>query len=96
MIHASKLYATAVMRINYPTHKGQPNPKHGWHFLVGTIPAGCWDQTRNDGTGGSRLYETEAAAILDAVRHGAEVVQRCNCTRADVAGIRAALDQSTT
>ena len=33
MTMLSAKYPTVILRVNYPIHKGQPNPKHGmFHF----------------------------------------------------------------
>lgn len=78
-------YSTAIQQINYPVHNGNPNPAHGMFFMVGSIPAGCWDATRNNGTGGSKLYGTEDAAIRDAIANGATYIQGADCRRIDPA-----------
>ena len=75
----SAKFSTAIQRINYPIHRGQPNPAHGKYFIVGSIPAACYDQSRNDGHGGSMLFgsEAECAAAIEAA--GVERYQLCNC-----------------
>ena len=35
----------------------------GRFYIVGTIPASCYDTTRNGGAGGSKSYATEAEAL---------------------------------
>ncbi len=32
-------FSTAIQQVNYPMHKGLPNPAHGKFFFVGSIPA---------------------------------------------------------
>lgn len=81
---AQQNYSTAVMQINYPIHNGRPNPAHGKFFFVGSIPAGCYDQTRNGGRGGSKLYDTEDAAIRDAVANGSTYVQGADCRKINI------------
>ena len=84
-MNAQQRYSTAVQQINYPVHNGRPNPAHGKFFFVGSIPAGCYDQARNNGLGGSKLYETEDAAIRDAIANGAAYVQGADCRKIDIA-----------
>jgi hypothetical protein len=71
--------STAIQRINHPTHKGAPNPAHGKFFFVGSIPAACYDLARNEGRGGSKLYDTEASAIQAAIEAGADRIQGVDC-----------------
>lgn len=67
-------FPTCVQRINYPIHKGQPNPAHGKYVLVGSIPADCYDfESRS-----SKRYDTEQEAIDAAISAGAERIQRCD------------------
>jgi hypothetical protein len=68
-------FPTCVMQVNYPIHKGQPNPRHGKFFFVGSIPAGCYDFERN----GSKFYDSEAEAIAAADAAGAERIQGVDC-----------------
>jgi hypothetical protein len=72
--------STCVQRVDYPMHKGAPNPAHGKFFFVGHIPAECYDVTRNNGRGGSRFYDTEEQAISAAFAAGVESVQRTDYT----------------
>ena len=70
-------FSTAIQQVNYPIHKGQPNPKHGMFFFVGSIPAACYDSER----GGSMFYATEQDAIDAAIAAGAERIQGVDCRR---------------
>ena len=73
-------YSTAIMRVNYPIHQGKPNPAHGKYFFVGSILAACYDQSRNNGRGGSKFYETEQDAINAAIEAGATRIQKTDCS----------------
>lgn len=89
IVRASILTAqlsTAVLRINRPIHRGQPNPAHGKFFLVGSVPAACYDASR----GASHIYETEDAAIDAAFSAGATDIQRTDCSFAVRNGQRVA------
>ena len=86
LLHAGLRYTTAVQQINYPEHNGRANPWHGMFFFVGSIPAGCWEDSRNDGRGGSKIYPTEDAAIRAAIAAGAERIQGADCRFIDPAG----------
>jgi hypothetical protein len=68
--------STAILRIDYPVHNGKPNLAHGKFYLVGHIPADCYDWTRH----GSKLYDTEQDAIVAAKAAGATRIQRCDCS----------------
>ena len=68
-------YSTAVQQINNPKNPGF----HGKFFFVGSIPADCYDQARNCGAGGSKIYDTEDAAIQAAIKAGAERIQGADC-----------------
>jgi len=70
-------FSTAIQQVNYPIHKGQPNPAHGKFFFVGSIPAACYDSER----GGSKFYATEQDAIDAAIAAGAERIQGVDCRR---------------
>lgn len=72
-------FSSAVQQINYPIHRGAPNPAHGKFFIVGSIPAACWDPARNDGRGGSCLYDSESDAIAALQAAGAECIQGADC-----------------
>lgn len=85
VLHAGLRYSTAVQQINYPVHDGRPNPCHGLFFFVGSIPAECWDESRNGGAGGSKIYPTEDAAIRAAIAAGAERIQGADCRIIDPA-----------
>ena len=67
--------STAVQQINYPMHRGAPNPSHGKFFIVGSVPAPCYDADR----GRSRIYDTEAEAIAAVIAAGATLVQGADC-----------------
>ena len=66
---------TCVQQVNYPIHKGQPNPWHGKFYLVGTIPGACYDVEHNH----SQYYDTEQEAIDAARKGGAERIQDTKC-----------------
>jgi hypothetical protein len=88
-------FSTALRQINYPMHKGQPNPAHGKFHFVGTIPANCWDETRNGGRGGAVCFDTEDEAIAAAIAGGATRIQRCDCSFVDIdAWIEAKCDEA--
>ena len=72
--------STAIQQVNYPIHKGAPNPMHGKFIFVGLIPAPCYDQTRNNGKGGSKFYDSEQQAIDAARAAGATRIQRADCS----------------
>lgn len=57
------VYPTVIQKIDYPTHNGHPNPFHGQFFIVGSIPAACYDPER----GKSKIYPT-----LEAIRGAIE------------------------
>ena len=71
-------YSTAIQRVNYPEGK-----RHGKFFIVGTIPATCYDHDRN----GSRFYENELdalQAILDdpwIAENPSHTIQRADCSK---------------
>lgn len=69
-------FSTAIQRINYPTHKGKPNPSHGKYYFVGSIPSVCYDFE----TGRSKKYDTEEQAIAAAIVAGATRIQRVDCS----------------
>lgn len=85
MLNAAQRYSTAVLQINYPVHNGRPNPAHGMFFFAGSIPTGCWDASRNNGRGGSKLYPSEDAAIRDAIANGSTYVQGVGGRKIDIA-----------
>lgn len=66
---------TVVSQVNYPIHKGQPNPKHGKFYLSGRIPGGCVDPETNR----SKFYDTEAEAIEAAQAAGARRIHDVKC-----------------
>ena len=57
---------TAISRVDYPIHKGKPNPIHGKYHLVGSVPASC----------SKVYYDTEDEAITAAQAAGATRIQR--------------------
>ncbi len=69
-------FSTAIQRINFPIHKGKPNPAHGKFYFVGSIPAGCYDFEKE----ASKKYDTEEDAIAAAKAAGATRIQRCDCS----------------
>lgn len=85
MLHTAQKFATAIQQVNYPMHKGQPNPMHGKFFVVGSIPETCWDPDKDNGPfspkGGSRFFDTEAQAIEAARAGGATYIQGVDCRR---------------
>lgn len=74
-------FSSAVQQINFPVYRGQPNPAHGKFFIVGSIPAACYDESRNNGRGGSKLYDTEQQAIDALIDAGATYIQGADCRR---------------
>lgn len=77
-------YSTAVQQINNPIYQGKPNPADGKFYFVGSIPVSCYDQARNGGRGGSKLYDTEDAAIRAAIDGGATYIQGADCRKIDI------------
>jgi hypothetical protein len=63
--------------INYPVHRGQPNPRHGWYYLAGSIPAACYDQESQH----SHYYQTEQEAVDAVLAAGATHVQGADCRK---------------
>ena len=72
-LFSGQRFSTAVQQINYPIHRGQPNPAHGKFFIVGSVPVSC------DGV----KFDTEEAAIRAVVAAGATVVQGADCRMID-------------
>ena len=70
-------FSTCIQQVNYPIHKGEPNPSHGRFFFVGSIPSACYDQDAKR----SLMYDSEQAAIDAALAAGAERVQGVDCRR---------------
>ena len=70
VVRMLRLMPTAILRVDYPIHKGKPNPIHGKYHLVGSVPAECHKV----------YYETEDAAILAAQAAGATHIQRVDCS----------------
>jgi len=68
-------FPTCIQQVDYPIHKGQPNPAHGKFFFVGSIPRDCYDFER----GGSKFYATEQEAIDAALAAGAERIRGVDC-----------------
>ena len=76
-------FPTCVQQVNYPIHKGKPNPAHGKFFLVGSIPFDCTVErpTLGDINGrASKHYNSEQEAIDAAIAAGAVRIQRCDCS----------------
>ncbi len=71
----SSKFSTAIMKINYPEHKGKPNPYHGKYHFVGRIPGTCYDHDRQM----SKAYDTEQLAIDAAIAGGATDIQGEDC-----------------
>jgi hypothetical protein len=71
-------YSTAIQCVNYPEGK-----RHGQFFIVGKIPATCYDHDRN----GSKFYETELDALQDILddpwifANPFHTIQRANCSK---------------
>lgn len=70
-------FPTCVQQVNYPIHKGRPNPKHGLFYFVGSIPAACYDVEGKH----SHYYQTEQDAIDAAIASGAERIQGVDCRK---------------
>jgi len=68
-------FPTCIRRIDYPIHKGQPNPSHGKYHFVGSVPV-IYAHIR---------FATEQDAIHAAVLAGAERIQRTDNTFVDIA-----------
>jgi hypothetical protein len=68
-------FPTCIQQVNYPMHKGVPNPKHGMFYFVGSIPGECYDHDK----GHSFYYTTEQDAIDAAIAAGAERIQGVDC-----------------
>lgn len=68
-------FSTAIQQVNYPIHNGQPNPKHGMFFFVGSIPIACYDVEGKH----SKYYATEQDAIDAAIVARAERIQGVDC-----------------
>lgn len=78
---------TCVQRVNYPVHKGQPNPHHGTFYFVGSIPGDCTEARPTLGNPNGRAskhYASEADAITAAIVAGAKRIQRCDCSFVDI------------
>lgn len=75
-------FSSAVQQIR-PAYPGSKNPNIGKFFIVGSIPAACYDEARNGGRGGSKLYDSEAEAIDALVVAGAPVIQGADCRKID-------------
>jgi len=69
-------FPAAIQQIDYPIHKGAPNPAHGKYYFVGRIPGACYDLEKKR----SRHYDTEADAIAAAQAAGATRIQRVDCS----------------
>ena len=73
LIYAMKILKgglpTAIQKVDYPIHKGLPNPKHGKYYFRGHIPVDCV----------GKYYDTEAEAIQAAFDAGIEKLQGVDC-----------------
>lgn len=72
----SSKFPTAIQQVNYPYHKGKPNPFHGKFYFVGSIPASCYDTEKQH----SHYFDTEEQAIQAAIAGGAQRIQRVDCS----------------
>lgn len=74
MMHALRLlrseFPSAILRIDYPIHKGAPNPSHGKYHVVGRVPAACHGVK----------YTTEEECIAALIANGATRIQRTDCS----------------
>jgi hypothetical protein len=68
---------TAIQQINYPIHKGLPNPAHGKFIFVGSIPGVCYDHIKKC----SFRYDTEQEAINAALEAGVTHLQGVDCRK---------------
>ena len=75
-IRRPRRYTTAIQQVNYPVHKGKPNPFHRKFFFVGAIPADCYNYEKRQ----SKFYDSEQKAINAAIEAGATDIQRCDCS----------------
>ncbi len=85
---------TCVQRVNYPVHKGKPNPSHGTFYFVGSIPGDCTEPRPAPGNPngrGSKHYASEDEAITAAIAAGAKRIQRCDCSFVNIARERSRL-----
>lgn len=61
--------ATAIQKIDYPIHKGKPNPSHGKFYFVGSVPINL----------NGLKFDTETEAIEAARKEGVERLQDHKC-----------------
>lgn len=61
--------STGIQQVNYPIHKGKPNPVHGKYYLVGSVPVECHE----------KYYDSEGEAIKAAMVNGAKIIQNTKC-----------------
>lgn len=77
-------FPTCTKQVDYPVHKGKPNPAHGKFYFVGSIPGNCYDADYDNGPfspkGKSKYYDSEQSAIDAALKGGASQIQRVNCS----------------
>jgi len=69
-------YSTAIQQINHPIHEGAKNPYHGHFFIVGSIPAACYDHEQ----GKSKIYPSLAAVSAAIESAGVERYQLPDCS----------------
>lgn len=65
-------FPTGIRQIDYPIHKGAPNPKHGKFHFTGRCPL------NKDGT--APYFDTEAEALQFADNAGMTRIQRLDCS----------------
>ncbi len=78
---------TCVQRVDYPIHKGQPNPSHGTYYFVGSIPGHCTEPRPTLGNPNGRAskhYASESDAITAAIVAGAKRIQRVDCSFVEI------------
>lgn len=69
-------FSTAIQQINHPIHQGRPKPFHGCFFIVGSIPAACYDSEH----GKSKIYLTLAECRKAIESAGVERYQLPDCS----------------
>lgn len=89
----SRKFSTAVQQIR-PAYPGCKNPNIGKFIFVGSIPAYCYDFERNNGRGGSKVYDSEKAAIMAAIAGGADVIQGADCRKISIVEFVGSLSQA--
>ncbi len=74
-------FSTSIMQV---TAKGAQT--FGKYIIVGSIPSTCYDATRNNGAGGSMVFETEADALKAILADPwiqstpTQLIQRADCS----------------